>query len=168
MKNFPAMKVGGALAAALFGAALMSAPAQATPPSGFVPTLISNGAFGPLNVDAMAMFPRWGILVRSRSATDVRAFQLDVAPGGYSGWHTHPAVSFLTILSGTLVDYEGASFGCPAKTYHAGDTIIEEGGKHIHNLRNESGSPARLIAIGFFPKGAPTLISVNKPANCAS
>jgi quercetin dioxygenase-like cupin family protein len=153
------------LVAGLAGAALITAPARATPPSGFVPTLITNGDFGTLNVQQMNSTPEWGIMIKSRADTDVRAFQLDIADGGYSGWHTHPGPSLLHVLYGTLVDHEGEYATCPTVTYHAGDTIVESGG--THNLTNVSGAAARIIAIGFFPHNAPTLTSVPEPNNCA-
>ena len=53
------------------------------------------------------------------------------APGGHTGWHSHPGILTLALIAGTVEWYNG---NCELKTYNAGDAWTE--GSQLHYFRN--------------------------------
>ena len=39
---------------------------------------------------------------QTKDPTDVRVARIDIAPGGYSGWHHHPGIVIVTVASGSV------------------------------------------------------------------
>lgn len=157
--------------AAIIGAAMVGVPALATSPSGFTPTLLSIGRFPPMNVNAdkvQEQSDKWDLKLQTKGDTNVIVVDVAIAPGGYSGWHTHPGPSLVTVTAGEVVNYDGDNPLCTGHTLHTGDTFVDPGGlDHSHNLRNESASAAELVAVGLFPASAAGgLIDRPQPNNC--
>jgi hypothetical protein len=76
------------------------------------------------------------------------------APGGTTGWHTHPGPSLIIVTAGTITAYEGHDPSCTPHVYTAGMTLVDPGGGHVHMLRNESAEEARTIAVQLVPHKA--------------
>lgn len=149
-----------AVAAAL---ATAGAPALATPGSGFAPTPISNGHYGALDVKAEKV-EHWDLFVKSKDNTDVAVDRLTVQPGGYSGWHAHPAPIFVTVISGEIQWSD--SLLCSPRTYRAGDAFVEAAFR-AHMVRNTTGVVAEFTAVRLAPTGVPVRIDVPQPNNCS-
>lgn len=154
---------GTAVTAALVASAII-VPALATPGSGFTPSSISNGHYGALDVKA-DKGEKWDMYLRTKDDTDVAADRLTVAPGGQSGWHSHPAPIFVTVLSGQIEWYNGADPLCTSQTYHAGEAFIEPANR-VHLVRNMTGASAEFVAIRVAPTGIGVRIDASKPTNC--
>jgi quercetin dioxygenase-like cupin family protein len=93
------------------------------------------------------------MILTTTDDTDVGADRLTVAPGGVSGWHTHPSAVFVTVTSGSIVWTDGSNPLCPSTTYSAGQSFIEDA-YVVHNVRNASNSVgAEFIAIHLNPTG---------------
>lgn len=167
MKRLVKSPVARISATALVPAAALVSPGLATPPSGVTVSPIINGHFGPLQINSEKVVDNWNLKIKSKSNTDVRVVRVTLAPGGQLGWHSHPGEALITMVEGTLTDYDGSDAACPGHTIHAGDTFVEPEG-NVHNVRNLSGASATFVAVGFFPAGAPTTVSEPKPTNCAS
>jgi quercetin dioxygenase-like cupin family protein len=60
-------------------------------------------------------------------------------PGHSSGWHVHPGVHSVVVLSGTLTVYDNA---CGRQDYGPGQTYV--GGRDAHLLRNLGGDDVAL------------------------
>ena len=58
-----------------------------------------------------------GVKFQTRVPTDVRVARIDVAPGGISGWHHHPGIVIVTVLSGAVTFTHS---DCSSKTYGPG------------------------------------------------
>ena len=58
-------------------------------------------------------------------------------PGGTSGWHTHPGHSLIIVTAGTVTTYEADDPECTPHAYTVGMGIVDPGGGHVHNIRNE-------------------------------
>lgn len=167
IESFPAYVSATAIAGA---AGLVIAPAQATPGSGFTPSGIVAGHFGTIDVKTESdKVGHWGMILKTKDDTDVGADRLSVAPGGYSGWHSHPSAVFVTVTHGTIVWYDGDNPVCPGHTYHTGDSFIEPA-FHVHNVKNASNSSsAEFIASHINPTGTsgPAFrVDEGKPTNC--
>jgi mannose-6-phosphate isomerase-like protein (cupin superfamily) len=88
------------------------------------------------------------------------------APGGSTGWHSHPGHSVIIVIAGTVTNYEGHDPTCKPHVYKAGMTFIDPGGAHIHILRNEGAVEAKTIAVQFIPSNAERRIDVADPGYC--
>src|SRR5690348_10108947 len=107
----PLVAISSALA--LSASSCFVAPAFATPGSGFAPSPSVNGHFGTLQVNTMTdKTGKWGMLLKTLDETDIGADRLTVQPNGYSGWHAHPSPVFVTVLTGTIVWYDGSDPLC--------------------------------------------------------
>src|SRR4051794_3209736 len=109
-----------ALAAVGIGAlALMAIPAVATPASGFVGTQVAKGNYG--NIDLVAKTDTFDLKLKTKGDSDIYVTRNVIDPGGYSGWHTHPGPSLITVTVGEITVYDGDDPVCPSTVYHAGD-----------------------------------------------
>ena len=61
-------------------------------------------------------------------------------PGHSSGWHVHPGVHAVVVLTGTLTVYDE---GCGRHDFGPGDTYV--GGLDPHVARNEHVEPVRMV-----------------------
>jgi len=157
----------GALTAALIASTLFTAPALATPGSGFVPSPIVSGNFGTLSINTSKdKTDKWGLILKTLDSTDISSDRLTVQAGGYSGWHAHPGPVFVTVTQGSIVWYNGSDPLCTGKPYSAGQSFIEDA-YVTHNATSENG--AEFIAIAIKPVGFPGpafRLNRDKPNNC--
>jgi quercetin dioxygenase-like cupin family protein len=159
------------VAFAAFAGSILSiaiVPAGATPGSGFAPSPIVNGHFGTLDAKTESdKTGHWVMILKTKDDTDVGSDRLTVQPGGFSGWHSHPAPVFVTVTQGSIVWYDGSNPTCPGHTYHVGDSFDEQAYR-VHNVRNASNSaPAEFIAIRINPTGVGFRLDETKPTNCS-
>ncbi|MDR7485878.1 MAG: cupin domain-containing protein [Armatimonadota bacterium] len=84
----------------------------------------------------------------------VTAFLVEIAPGGQSGRHMHPAPMFLYVIEGELT-YEVD--GQPARLYKPGQAFVE-GVKVCHNAANRGNSPLKFLAVLHGEEGVPITI----------
>ena len=146
------------------------APASATPGSGFTPAPIVNGHFGTLNENSSGdKTDKWGLHLKTLEDTDIGADRLTIQPGGFSGWHAHPAPVFVTVTQGSVNWINGSDPLCTANTYSAGQSFVEDA-YVVHNVVNASNSAgAEVVAIVIRPEGfvgAAFRLDRGEPNNC--
>jgi quercetin dioxygenase-like cupin family protein len=160
---------------ALIGAAaaLLVVPVKATPSVGVTTTMIA----GPIRFDDIDLFVTsdlpiepgelWKSRIHTNEESDAYVVQNDFAPGGTTGWHTHPGPSLVMVTMGEITAYESDSRNCRPHVYHTGEGFVDHGGlDHVHMLVNATSAPARTIATQLLPAGAERKIDANAPANC--
>jgi quercetin dioxygenase-like cupin family protein len=101
------------------------------------------------------------------TACDTAYQQLTIAPGGYTGWHTHPGPTFVAVASGEGTLYH-AMAGCPSVKYATGAGFMQPP-TEIHNMRNEGSTPLVLWAFYALPPGtsnAAIRVDQPQPAEC--
>lgn len=88
----------------------------------------------------------------------------DVAfsPGGYTGWHNHPGILYLTLTEGSVEWYDAK---CKKTLYQAGDSWTEN--TPLHYVRATGTVNARFMITYLVPKGQPKRIDQAAPA-CAA
>jgi quercetin dioxygenase-like cupin family protein len=96
--------------------ALVVGAALATPPKGATTTVLTRATFGTFANQSS------GIKVQSKREADVAIAKQVIEPGGSSGWHHHPAVSFFMVKSGSVTAYDK---NCKKTVYNAGEGFIE-------------------------------------------
>jgi hypothetical protein len=107
--------------------------------------------------------------------SDVIVQQVTIAPGGSTGWHSHPGPAIVIVKSGSLTLFDGDDRRCRGTTYAAdpvtpgvGTVFIDEGRGHVHIGRNNGTTNAELYVTYLdVPAGAEPRIDVPRPGNCA-
>lgn len=168
-----------ALAAASVAAAVYGGTILATPGSGFSASTIARATYGPLDVRVHATTPAdpgagaipadvWQAMLRTKGDSDVYVQSNTWQPGGTTGWHTHPGPSLVMVTSGTVTAYEGDDPSCAPHVYTTGQAFVDEGGGHVHLIRNESATAtATTVAVQFVPAGAIRRQDAEDPGNCS-
>jgi quercetin dioxygenase-like cupin family protein len=99
--------------------------------------------------------------IEVKGFSDVYVVQNKVAPGGHTGWHSHPGPSIVSVVSGTATEYHGDDPFTPI-VHHAGTCFVVDGdGAHI--VRNEGTTELVLIAFQVLPLGATRRIDEPAP-----
>jgi hypothetical protein len=107
----------------------------------------------------------WEIDIKAKAPVDVAVQSITFAPGGYSGWHSHPGPVFIQVVSGTVTFYESDDPHCAPIVRTAGQGYLDVG-DHAHFARNEGTVPATNVVTYFVPVGAPLRIDEPSPGNC--
>ena len=153
----------------LAGAAAIVGTAGATPPSGFTGTTLGLGRLGDVQVfnHMVAGTPKrlWLSMQKTKGQSDLYVQNNVWQPGGTTGWHTHPGHSLIVVTAGTVTAYEGDDPSCTPHVYTVGQTFVDEGGDHVHVIRNEDAVEARTVAVQLIPAAATRRIDA--PANPA-
>jgi quercetin dioxygenase-like cupin family protein len=84
------------------------------------------------------------------------------AAGGQNGWHSHPGIVIVTLVSGSV---EWFNANCESKIYKAGDSWTE--GSQTHAFRVVGATAAQLTAVFIIAKGEAYRIDRAAPA-CAA
>lgn len=71
-----------------------------------VNVVLNRATADPLHT--LAHSGNWNALLLTTGRTDVIIQNVQLAPGGYSGWHSHLGPVILTVKSGTATMYGGA------------------------------------------------------------
>lgn len=167
---------------AVLGVSLWAGIARATPASGFSGTTIALGRLESIWVRNHVVIPAgvgeevgdddernlWLSSQRTRGSSDLYVQNNVWAPGGTTGWHSHPGHSLIVVTEGAVTAYEGDDQTCTPHLYTAGTAFVDPGGAHVHMLRNEGSVPAKTIAVQLIPAGAARRIDAAGPAGCPS
>ncbi len=123
---------------------------RASPAVGATPTLIGRGTYERFKVktDNQSTFD---FMAQAKPAMDMVVRINDYAPGASTGWHTHPGPVFITVTQGEVTFYEVDDPTCSPTVVKAGEGYVDTG--HGHIGRNETGSPARDVAVVIAPVG---------------
>ena len=142
---------------AALAAAIVATPALSTPPSGVVGPILARGT-----LDGKAR-------LKIKSPTSDAVVQhLTIAPGGNTGWHSHPGPVVVVVASGTLTMYQGRDRNCMPHEFPAGETFIDPGRGNVHIARNEGTTPVELYATYLdVPVGGAFRIDAADPGHCS-
>ena len=134
------------------GGGFASGFAWATPGQGISTTIVS----GPVALDETRLVtesPDHGVIFKTKGQSDVYVVLNKIAPGGHTGWHSHPGPSIVSVVSGTATEYR--SDDPDPIVYPAGTAFVDEGGDHAHiigNAGNTGGNrPRRLNSVRRVP-----------------
>ena len=131
---------------------------------GFVGTPIGRGNLGTFNIHSKA--DGYDVQLKSHDNTDIAVSTIAIAPGGHSGWHTHPGPVLVVVKTGEVTFYHGDDRACSPTRYPAGTAFVEEGGR-VGIARNEGAVEATTVVTFFVPAGGPTRLDAAAPGNCA-
>ena len=108
-------------------------------------------------------------VINVNNARETVMQQIVIAPGGNTGWHSHPGPVVVLIKSGQMSFYNSDDPACTARTYTAGQAFIDSGQGHVHIARNESQSENLELWATYFdvPPGGAFRIDAPNPGNCS-
>jgi hypothetical protein len=135
---------------------LVAVPALATPGSGASSSILARG----LAVEK--------VKTAGNEPYDVVVQDLTIAPGGQTGWHTHPGNAVAVVKSGTLTIYDAKDRTCTGKAYTAGQVYRDPGYGHVHVGRNESQTAPLQLVVAYLdvPIAGAFRIDTPDPGNC--
>jgi quercetin dioxygenase-like cupin family protein len=89
-------------------------------------------------------------------------------PGSKTTWHLHPGPSLILVLHGTVTNYSSDDSACAGRDYSAGSGFVDPAGV-VHQIRNNTGSPAEVLAVQVIPHNVPRKTDQSQPpSNCTS
>lgn len=161
MKILPALLCVSLIPACLSQEEEVGDLSQATTGSGTSATVLGKGTFeGPFKVKPTA--EDWELEIEASNDVFSTVQKINFAPGGHTGWHTHPGQAFVTVLSGTFTFYDS---DCIPTVKTVGQGYLDGGG-HAHIGRNETAAPGELLVVFLTPPGAPLRIDLPAPSTC--
>jgi quercetin dioxygenase-like cupin family protein len=148
------------------------APAHATPGCGFTGTNllapVPAGYFpsGSLNLGCESEILKWELEMKVKGDSDLFVTLNTWAPGGRTGWHTHPGPSLITVIEGTITVYDSSDSSCTPTTYTVGQSFTDIGCGDIHNVVNNTSAEAKAVAVQIVPHLQMRRQDRPQPANC--
>ena len=152
--------------------------AQATPIVGLlVGTILSKGTISdetkihvrvPLPADAPGTDgdgdrdDEWRAKLSTSGPTDIIVQDVVYAPGGHTGWHSHPGFLLSSVISGSIEWYDDQ---CTKHVYNPGDSLTETTAPHY--VRNVGTVNAHFMVTYVLAHGQPRRIDQPAPA-CAA
>jgi hypothetical protein len=166
-----------ALIVGLVGVAAYASNVRATPatPQAFSGSTLAKATFDEIDSHVVAE-PGWQEKIKTHGASDLYVQQNTWDPalcGGCipsTGWHTHPGPSLITVTQGSVTVYDGDDPTCTPHVYianTANNAFVDDGGGHVHLIRNESGTVAKAIAVQLIPAGAGRRDDSPDPGTCS-
>lgn len=156
-----------ALLTGVFAVAVYAGTVFATPQSGVTTSTVAKSTFDGMDLSAHAHPASvWQARLKTMGLSDFYVVDNVFAPGGTTGWHSHPGPSLIFVVSGTVTNYHGDDPTCTGQSYSAGSGFVDAGGDDVHILRNEGTVPAETVAVQLLPQGATRKIDKPDPGNC--
>ena len=149
--------------------ALFPTVAVATPPSGIVSaTVFARASFADPTDLKFKIKAGSRQVIQVNNAQETVVQQIIMAPGGTTGWHSHPGPVVVLIKSGQMSFYDSEDPTCTVRTYSAGQSFVDSGQGHVHIARNEGSVNLELWATYFdVPPGGAFRIDAANPGNCS-
>lgn len=104
----------------------------------------------------------WRAKLSTSGPTDIIVQDVVYAPGGHTGWHSHPGILVSSVVSGSIEWYDDQ---CLKHVYNPGDSLTETTATHY--VRNVSTVNAHFMVTYIIAHGQPRRIDQPAPA-CAS
>ena len=134
--------------------------ARATPGNGIMITPIAGPGMMD-EVDTKSLSADHQARISTKGVSDVYVAHIRIAPGGHSGWHSHPGPSILAVEAGTASIYHGHAPET-AHVYDEGSAFVEDANS-VHIVVNEGDTDLELVVLQIVPLGAPRRIDEPAP-----
>jgi len=105
----------------------------------------------------------WQAKLTTSGPSDIIVQDVVYAPGGHTGWHSHPGMLLSSVISGSIEWYDDE---CNKHVYNPGDSLTET--TKIHYVRNVQSVNAHFMVTYIIAHGQPRRIDQPAPACAAS
>ena len=147
----------GLVAAAIgVGFLLTVGAALATPGVGLLGPVQARGTLGPNVGPNLVVNSKTGVHLKALGSTNIVTQQIRIAPGGNTGWHSHPGPVLVTVKSGSIQLFYASDTSCQGVVYEAGDSFVDRGDENVHIARASPFDGVELWATYFVPGGDPS------------
>lgn len=150
--------------------ALLPTLAVATPSSGIKSgTVFARATFAdPTDVE-LAVTQGEKKVVAVTDARETVTQEIVIAPGGTTGWHSHPGPVVVLIKAGQMSFYDSDDPTCTVRTYSTGESFVDFGQGDVHIANNEGSVDLVLWATYFdVPAGGAFRIDAPNPGGCVA
>jgi quercetin dioxygenase-like cupin family protein len=145
---------------ALVAAASVATTALASPGSGTSTLVLASRS----TLSESVQVNQDRVKFQTKEPTDLVTQQVTFAPHAYSGWHHHPGVILVLVVSGHVTTHDE---NCQTKTYGPGEAFVESGTAPFM-VSNESETETAVdIATQVAPAGSSFRVE-DDPPPCAS
>lgn len=138
----------------------------ASPGAGYLFNNFTRGTSTKNRINQRAETEDWDVHLKVSGATDFVQQDVALAPGGFSGWHSHPGPVLITVKSGTVTWYNATDPACAPVIYPEGSAFFEPAGVN-HFVSNRGSTNLELVNTYIIPKGAPTRAEEAQPSQCS-
>jgi quercetin dioxygenase-like cupin family protein len=126
--------------------------ALATPGLGVLAAPVhARGILGPNDGPNVVVNSKSGVHLKAQGPVGVVTQQVLLAPGGHTGWHSHPGPVIVTVKAGSLRLIYADDLTCQGTVYRAGDTFVDRGDEVVHIARADPAAGVELWATYFIP-----------------
>jgi quercetin dioxygenase-like cupin family protein len=160
-KKLMKLLLAGLFVSCAFGESILGR-AHATDPVGQTKTILA-GPGG--EIDVKSHTDKHFAVIETGGLSDVYTVQFTIAPGGDTGWHSHPGVTLITVLSGETTEYHGDDPNCTPLVHQPGTGFTVEP-NDVYVLRNEGTTDLEFFALFLVPSGEAFRIDNPDPGNC--
>ena len=96
------------------------------------------------------------------SAGEVIVQEITIAPGGTTGWHSHPGPVVVVVKAGALTYVREDHGTCFETVYGAGTAFVDPGQGHVHTAFNR-GTENLVLYATYFDVAAATSPRIDEP-----
>ena len=148
--------------------ATLAGVALATPASGAIGTILVRAGFQEaVDLKFKVQEGKSQEVIHVTDAQDTVMQQIVIAPGGTTGWHSHPGPAVALVKSGELTVYSSEDATCTGHTFVAGQGFVDSGQGHVHNARNLGNTPTEVWVTYFdVPPDESVRIDAPDPGIC--
>lgn len=122
------------------------------------------------NAERLNVHSKAGVKLQTKSSVDFVTQEIVMAPGGSTGWHSHPGPVLVTVKSGALKLVYADDSACEGRTYGAGESFVDRGDEIVHTAFNPGDANVVFWATYLVPgaPGAPARLDEPDPGTCGS
>lgn len=108
-----------------------------------------------------------GADIEVKKGSDVVIDAVTLAPGGTTGWHTHPGPEVVLVTSGVLTFRRLTGVTCVTEKVSAGEASVGAAPGEVHMAHNQGPDPVEMV-VAFFnvPSGEPSRVEADPPLTC--
>jgi hypothetical protein len=116
------------------------------------------------HAELLNLHSKAGIKLQTKQSVDFVTQQIVIAPGGTTGWHSHPGPVLVTVKSGALTLVYADDETCEGRTYQAGESFVDRGDEVVHTALNRSPVNLELWATYLVPGAPGTAPRIDEPS----
>lgn len=164
------LRLFGLVAAAALLMLTVAGTALGTPGSGVLaaPILARGDFVERVDIRIKARSEHGMVVSNAPNAGEVVVQEITIAPGGTTGWHSHPGPVVVVVKAGALTFVDEEHGVCTETTYSAGTAFVDQGQGHVHIAFNRGTENLVLMATYFDVPvgGSPRIDAPVAPAAC--